>query len=55
MQLAPIGFGTYLLDAPEPARMAVRHAVETGYRHIDTAQEYGNEAAVAAGDRKSVV
>jgi len=49
MQLAPIGFGTYLLDAPEPARTAVRHAVETGYRHIDTAQEYQNEAAVAAG------
>ena len=49
MQLAPIGFGTYLLDAPEPARTAVRHAVETGYRHIDTAQEYRNEAAVAAG------
>ena len=49
MQLAPIGFGTYLLDAPDPARTAVRHAVETGYRHIDTAQEYGNEAAVAAG------
>jgi Aldo/keto reductases, related to diketogulonate reductase len=49
MQLAPIGFGTYLLDAPEPAATAVRAAVETGYRHIDTAQEYGNEAAVAAG------
>jgi Aldo/keto reductases, related to diketogulonate reductase len=49
MQLAPIGFGTYLLDAPEPAATAVRHAVEAGYRHIDTAQEYRNEAAVAAG------
>lgn len=40
-----LGFGTYKV-APEDAYDAVRRALDVGYRHIDTAQMYGNEAKV---------
>jgi 2,5-diketo-D-gluconate reductase B len=39
----------------ETCRQAVREALEIGYRHIDTAQMYGNEAAVGAAIRESGV
>ena len=42
-----LGFGTYTI-APEDAYDAVSRALEVGYRHIDTAQMYGNEAEVGA-------
>ena len=42
-----LGFGTYKV-APEDAYDAVRRALDVGYRHIDTAQMYGNEAQVGA-------
>ena len=42
-----LGFGTYKV-APEDAYDAVSRALEIGYRHIDTAQMYGNEAEVGA-------
>jgi diketogulonate reductase-like aldo/keto reductase len=38
-----IGFGTWLL---EDARAAVSAALRIGYRHVDTARSYRNEAAV---------
>jgi len=39
-----IGIGTWEVP-PEPAYEAVAHALSLGYRHVDTAQAYGNEAA----------
>ena len=39
------GFGTYKLVG-EDAYHGVLDALEIGYRHIDTAQMYGNEAEV---------
>ena len=39
----------------ETCRRAAREALETGYRHVDTAQMYGNEAAVGAAIRESSV
>ena len=42
-----LGFGTYKV-APEDTYDAVSQALEVGYRHIDTAQMYGNEAEVGA-------
>jgi 2,5-diketo-D-gluconate reductase B len=42
-----IGFGTWPLSGGE-ARACVSTALEVGYRHIDTAQSYGNEADVGA-------
>lgn len=41
-----LGLGTYRLGAK--TEFAVRTALRLGYRHIDTAALYGNEAAVAS-------
>ena len=40
-----VGFGTYLIKDDE-ADACVSTALEVGYRHIDTAEGYGNEAGV---------
>jgi len=40
-----LGFGTWLLRG-KPGREALRAALAAGYRHIDTATMYGNEADV---------
>lgn len=47
-----LGFGTWPLNGADCAR-AVREAIEVGYRHIDTAQNYGNEAEVGKGIAQS--
>ncbi|KAI8854749.1 NADP-dependent oxidoreductase domain-containing protein [Chytridium lagenaria] len=45
--LGRIGFGTYRLKG-ETLRDALTHAFAVGYRSIDTAQVYKNEADVGA-------
>lgn len=45
-----VGFGTYLI-ADENAAAAVAAAIGVGYRHIDTAAGYHNEAGVGQGIR----
>ena len=45
-----LGLGTWLMEDAE-AEQAVIDAVKIGYRHIDTAQAYGNEAGVGRGVR----
>jgi 2,5-diketo-D-gluconate reductase A len=40
-----LGFGVFQIDPQDTAR-TVQTALEIGYRHIDTAQMYGNEAEV---------
>jgi len=45
-----VGLGTW--SVRNPAR-AVEQAIRIGYRHIDTAQMYGNEAEVGEGVRNS--
>ncbi len=50
-----IGFGTWLLKEGEECYRAVRVAVEAGYRHIDTARAYHNEASVGRAVRDSGV
>ncbi len=47
-----IGYGTWPLKGEECAR-AVATALQCGYRHIDTAAMYDNEAAVGEGLRSS--
>ncbi len=47
-----LGFGTWQLRG-RSAYQAVRHALDTGYRHIDTATMYGNEAELGRAIRDS--
>ncbi len=46
-QIPQLGFGVFLVPADATQR-TVEQAFEVGYRHIDTAQMYGNEAEVGA-------
>jgi 2,5-diketo-D-gluconate reductase A len=45
-----LGFGVYLIS-PDDTAEAVKTALDIGYRHIDTAQMYGNEREVRQGIR----
>ena len=45
VEIPKLGLGTWFIDDADAAD-AVRAAVATGYRHIDTAQAYGNERVV---------
>lgn len=49
-----VGFGTWRLRGDEAYR-AVRAALDAGYRHLDTATMYGNEAQVGRALRDSGV
>ena len=50
-----LGLGVWQVDNSREAVDAVRWALELGYRHIDTAQAYGNEESVGQGIRESGV
>lgn len=47
-----LGFGVFQVPPPDTAQ-AVRAALEVGYRHLDTAQMYGNEEGVGQAVRES--
>lgn len=48
IKIPVLGLGTWFID-DDKADDAVISAVKNGYRHIDTAQAYGNERGVGAG------
>ena len=50
-EIPVLGLGVYLSPEGETTAASVRWAVEAGYRHIDTAAVYGNEASVGEGIR----
>lgn len=50
VKVPQLGFGTWFIEDDKAAE-AVRQAVGIGYRHIDTAQAYGNERGVGEGVR----
>ena len=54
IKVPALGFGTWTL-AGEECTEAVKDALEIGYRHIDTAQAYGNEEFVGKGLQESGV
>lgn len=43
-----LGFGVFQVPDPAECERSVRDAIDVGYRLLDTAQSYGNEAAVGA-------
>jgi diketogulonate reductase-like aldo/keto reductase len=54
-QLPLLGLGVWQVPDGHECVDAVRWALELGYRHIDTAQAYGNEESVGQGLRESGV
>ncbi|MFD2263390.1 aldo/keto reductase [Lacibacterium aquatile] len=52
MQIPKLGFGTFRMSGDDVRRM-VPAVINLGYRHIDTAQIYGNEEAVGDGIKAS--
>jgi 2,5-diketo-D-gluconate reductase A len=48
IKMPMVGFGTYLIQQ-EDAQSLVRQAIRLGYRHVDTAEAYGNENGVGVG------
>lgn len=50
VKIPQLGLGTWFIDDAKVAD-AVNEAVKLGYRHIDTAQAYGNERGVGEGVR----
>jgi len=52
VKIPQLGFGVFQID-PDETRAATLAALEAGYRHIDTAEMYGNESGVGEAVRDS--
>ena len=52
-KIPAVGFGVFLIPADGPTYEAVRTALDAGYRHIDTAAAYFNEADVGRAVKDS--
>jgi 2,5-diketo-D-gluconate reductase A len=52
VEIPQLGFGVFQIE-PESTREATLTALEVGYRHIDTAEMYGNEKEVGQAVRES--
>jgi 2,5-diketo-D-gluconate reductase A len=52
VEIPQLGFGTFQIE-PSQTRAATLEALRVGYRHIDTAEMYGNEREVAQAVRNS--
>jgi 2,5-diketo-D-gluconate reductase A len=50
VEIPQLGFGVFKVP-PESTEETTRTALEVGYRHVDTAQMYGNEAGVGRAVR----
>jgi len=48
VQMPILGFGVFQVPDPTECERSVRDAIDVGYRLLDTAASYGNEAAVGA-------
>ena len=51
-RIPQLGFGVFLVK-PDDTVAAVSTALQAGYRHIDTAEMYGNEQEVGEAIRRS--
>ena len=50
VEIPKLGIGTWFINDKDVV-LAVKEAARIGYRHIDTAQAYGNESGVSEGVR----
>lgn len=55
VEIPVVGFGTWQMPNDEHTTKVVENAINVGYRHIDTATDYGNEESVGLGIKKSGV
>lgn len=55
VEIPCIGYGTWQTPSGDVARDSAKAALDAGYRHIDTAFAYGNEADVGEGIKASGV
>lgn len=49
-----LGLGTFRVENNDECREVVKHAIISGYRHIDTAQTYHNEEKVGQGIKEGL-
>ena len=52
IEIPKLGLGTWLING-DAATQAVKDAIKLGYKHIDTAEAYGNEVEVGIGIKES--
>lgn len=52
-KIPAIGYGVFRMENDNDSKEAILKALETGYRHIDTAAAYGNEAQVGKAIKES--
>ena len=52
VEIPVLGLGTWMIDNKDACQV-VKNAIEIGYKHIDTAEAYGNESGVGEGIRAS--
>lgn len=55
VEIPILGFGVFQIKDPAECEQCVVDAIQTGYRHIDTAASYQNEEAVGRGIKHSGV
>ena len=55
VEIPSIGYGTMLFPEPEKAVSLISQAIESGYRHIDTARKYGSEKWVGEAIRNTSI
>ena len=55
VEMPSVGYGTWRVEDGATGAEIVAEAIRAGYRHIDTAARYGNEASVGEAIRKSGV
>ena len=55
IEIPALGLGVFRMDDEKEAYKSVRKAIDLGYRHIDTAKVYENEAPIGKAVRESGV
>ena len=53
-QMPMLGLGTFRVENDDTCKEAVKHAIESGFRSIDTAKVYGNEEQVGQGIKEGL-